>query len=328
MQFDAVNPLPTLDGPPPWPREKIEHVALWNRQHALDKLHEHPARKVKERQESIKSMLRLLNKTAETFTANINTYHDDAHNHGLYTRPRDGNRRILVDEIREGLYIFTCCAITLADQTRPLSELVQVPGYEEKKDEAFATNPRHRFLQELRNDVVHVKLHDLGWELFVGRNNVRQTTCKLLPDRLTRSHKYNPEAKKFLADNPNGIDLGVLVTEYREQVNQFHCWMEAAMPNETRQQIQDHDQIDRAITRVATRKWWELVLSQMVINANRDPYAYLDRYLTPDEHRTVLQLPHKSSAQVDKIIELVDEDGACNVELRSLAYKAFGVLAA
>lgn len=66
-------------------------------------------------------------------------------------------------------------------------------------------------------------------------------------------------------------------------------------------------------------------ISQVVIQGKHDPYAYLPKYLTPQELEDVRSLPHRSIVQVDRIIEIVDEYGACNDEVRDMAYKAFGV---
>lgn len=54
------------------------------------------------------------------------------------------------------------------------------------------------------------------------------------------------------------------------------------------------------------------------------PYLYVDRYLTEAELQEVARLPQRSAVQVDRIIELADEDGACDEEIRSVAYATFG----
>lgn len=53
--------------------------------------------------------------------------------------------------------------------------------------------------------------------------------------------------------------------------------------------------------------------------------AYLDQYLTEDELREGLRMPPRSKAEVDCIVELIDEHGACDAELRNLVYEAFSV---
>ena len=52
---------------------------------------------------------------------------------------------------------------------------------------------------------------------------------------------------------------------------------------------------------------------------------YLDRYLTEGELAQVMALPPRSVQQVDRVIDIVDEYGACDSELRELVYRAFGV---
>jgi hypothetical protein len=54
-----------------------------------------------------------------------------------------------------------------------------------------------------------------------------------------------------------------------------------------------------------------------------NPYEYLNRYLNAEQLRAVHALPAKSKEQVDKIIEFIDTDGACDDELRQRAYELF-----
>jgi hypothetical protein len=61
-----------------------------------------------------------------------------------------------------------------------------------------------------------------------------------------------------------------------------------------------------------------------MVTPETDLYGHLQRYLTPEELQEINTLPHSSKEQVDRIIEMVDEYGACDNELRKLVYKAFG----
>jgi hypothetical protein len=67
------------------------------------------------------------------------------------------------------------------------------------------------------------------------------------------------------------------------------------------------------------------LLLEQVTMGRLDPFPYLNRYLTQTELDEVLSLPTRSQMQVDRIIEILDEYGACDEELRKKAYKAFGV---
>lgn len=88
----------------------------------------------------------------------------------------------------------------------------------------------------------------------------------------------------------------------------------------------DYRRCSKRIKGVSSRTWWNVIFQQMVLPAKRDPYQYLDQYLTVEELSEIERLPHKSKAQVDRIIELVDEYDACDTELRQVVYKAFGVI--
>ncbi len=54
-----------------------------------------------------------------------------------------------------------------------------------------------------------------------------------------------------------------------------------------------------------------------------NPFDYLDRYLTADELKEVCRLPKGSEVQVDKVIDFMDSEGACDDDLRNLAYQLF-----
>jgi len=54
--------------------------------------------------------------------------------------------------------------------------------------------------------------------------------------------------------------------------------------------------------------------------------AYLSEALSPDELEAVGSLPVGSRARADRVIEILDEEGACTPELRALAYKVLGVV--
>ncbi len=89
--------------------------------------------------------------------------------------------------------------------------------------------------------------------------------------------------------------------------------------------VSDYLRCRRRLKAVTARATWNIILKQVLIAGKRDPYPYLERYLNSNEIDEVLQLPARSRRQVDRIIEIVDEYGACDDELRETAYEAFGV---
>ena len=215
--------------------------------------------------------------------------------------------------------------MTLVDQTRALSKKISVPGYDARVAETFSLNPQHRFIQELRVDVIHVTLHRPGWQLTYGAEKERTSRFMLWPKQLNRAGDYNAQARQYLQEHSNGIDLGGLIADYTRQVQDFHVWLSSAVDVAIGPTIADYRRCASRIKAVSARSQWNLVLTQVLIAGKRDPYPYLDEYLTQCEYAEVMSMPLRSRQQVDRIIELVDEFGACDEELRNTVYKAFGV---
>lgn len=317
-------PPPSVDlGLPPWTDDALERAVFLDSGAVQRALASHPGREIHDRLESLASVLRLFQKTAEELLVTIGRFHTEAHENYLLHRSRRNDLQHIEEEIQENLYVFAAYAMTLVDQSRTLSEKVHVPGYCDRVTTGFSESPRHRFIQELRVDMIHVTLHEPSWQVTWGRDKERTTSFLLQASQLTRLEAYHSLAKKYVDEHPNGIDVGRMVSEYTAEVCELHTWFREAVEAEAQPILLDFRRSQRTVRAVSSRCWWRLILLQVVIQGKRDPYAYLDQYLTPEELREVLSLPHRSKAQVDRIVELVDGDGACNDELREIVYRAF-----
>ena len=221
--------------------------------------------------------------------------------------------------------MFASSAMTLVDQSRALSGKVELPGYSDRVEAAFAANPCHRFIQELRSDLIHVTLHKPRWQITIGRDHKSTSRFMLWPDQLSRSDRYHPLARSYVRDNAKGIDLGELIKSYCVDVNGFQLWLQEALHSEAGEQIDDYRRCAKRIKAVSSRSSWHIIFKQVVLPTKRDPYQYLDWYLTADELNEVNKLPFRSKTQVDRIIALVDEYDVCDGELRLVVYEAFGV---
>ena len=67
------------------------------------------------------------------------------------------------------------------------------------------------------------------------------------------------------------------------------------------------------------------VIFQQSLAGNVDPYDHLHKYLLPHQVEAALKLPKHSKEQVEFLIAIVDEHGACDDELRSLVDQLFQV---
>jgi hypothetical protein len=319
------QPPPINLGPPPWSEEELKRAVFLNFSAVELTLQNHPGREVIERLESLSSVLRLFNKSAVSILHSIDRFHYEAHKNNLFRRNRRHVREQLEEELQEQLYVFAACSMTLVDQTRTLTDKINVPNYRERITPGFSDNPRHRFVQELRVDMIHITLHEPNWQLTSGGSEEQTTRFLLHPSQLKRVNEYHAMAKQYVSDHPKGIDVGLLVSQYKEEVNSLHEWLRNGVESAAHDILTDYRRSKRIVRAISSKSFWQLILSQMVIQSNRDPYTYLDRFLTPDEMGEVLSLPHQSKIQVDRIVELIDDYGACDIELLELVYRAFNV---
>jgi len=302
-------------------------AAVWRDFRTAQKLvDEHPGCNLYERTRSLRSVLRIFSKSAERFFENLGRFKAETLDDSLFRRNRKSDFEEFEAGFQENLFIFASSAMTLADQSRALSRKVDLPGYSERVESTFRGNPRHKFIQELRNDLIHVTLHKPQYQVTTNFEN-HESTCRFMlwPDKLSRSGEYHTLARAYIRDHSQGIDLGELIESYRRDVNDFHGWLNAALDSVVGDQITDYLRCVKRIKAVSSRSLWNIIFRQVLLPGKRDPYQYLDQYLTPTELTEVNKLPFRSKEQVDCIISLVDEYEACDSALRDVVYKAFGV---
>lgn len=310
-------------GPLPWSNDTLVAAVWKSPSQAQEWVDEHPGRAFVAQLESLKAVLGIFEESAEQFSECLVRFHADVHKGHVFRRNRRSELEAYEQQFQKLLYVFASSAMTLVDQARALSQKITFPEYEARVREGFATNPRHRFIQELRVDVIHVTLHRPGWQLTSGRDEESTSKFMLWPKQLTRLSEYNAQARQFVDEHPKGIDLGRLIVDYSAHVREFHKWLRQTAESVVGDMMADYRRCSKRITAVSSRSFWNLIFQQVVIAGKRDPYTYLDQYLTEGELAEVNSLPHRSRRQVDRIIELVDEHEACDDELRQIIYKAF-----
>lgn len=312
-------------GPLPWSDEVLVAAAWKDFCQAQDWVDEHPGCDFNERLNSLQAVLRIFNRAADSISAELARFHVEANGGHLFRRNRKTELDAFEERFRELLYVFASSAMTLVDQSRVLGKKAEVPGYDNHVADTFSLDPQHRFIQELRVDVIHVALHRPGWRLTSGSGEERTSKFMLWPKQLKRADKYNAQARQYLQEHSDGIDFGHLVAEYTRRVQEFHAWLHKAVELAVGPTIADYRRCAGRIKAVSSRSFWNIILKQVLISGKRDPYSYLDQFLTQNEHEEVMSLPLRTRQQVDRIIDLVDEYGACDEELRKTVYEAFGI---
>lgn len=134
---------------------------------------------------------------------------------------------------------------------------------------------------------------------------------------------FNSQAKAYLRRCGAAVDVRSTFARYGRRVEAFYGWLTEAHEANLPPEVRDYRRCVRAHRVTHTRATWRLLLDQVFQPERYDPYDYLDRYLTRPELTEVLSLPMRSRDQVDRVIALVDEGGACDDGIRGLAYRLF-----
>jgi hypothetical protein len=256
--------------------------------------------------------------------ASINRFKGESAKQSFWGRSQRQFVEELEISIQRGIASSAMCAMTLVEHVRRFSKNHVIPGYSSKVSQYFKDSQEHIFVQNFRNYIAHFKLSPANFMSTFSRQGDRKVFFLLSQDDLLKSDKWQPLAKKYIDGHPDGVDVEQLFESYSAKVTEFHNWVRSAVLESYGELMSGYLYYQRLLNRFDTRFGWTIMLKHVVQN-RINPYAYLDSHLTKQELAEVFSLSYRSKAQVDRIIDLVDEYGACTEEIRSLVYQCFGV---
>lgn len=315
----------------PMPNEVVRDLAKLNSQDAHDVLRDHPGFPLWEKQRSYETSLEVFEMSVEGLLCAIQNFAQLSGDGTLFDRTREKELNNIEHVIQKELFATANAAHALVDHsTRRLQKSIQISGYDQRLAESFMDDGLHDFIFGLRTIIHHFQMVRPGWQVtheFGGGDHT--ATFKFDRDELLlvvqhAKDKMNASGRRYLENAPEKIDLRQVFEEYRRRVGEFHSWFSEAIEAQPLEDLQDYERCLKAKRSFAASTWWKAMLKNW-LNWDQppNPYNYLDRYLTPDQVEEVYRLPMGSKEQVDKVIEFVDTDDACDDELRLLAYQLF-----
>lgn len=311
-------------GSPPWDRERLEKAYSADFRQVWDLLEKHPSHELYDFIECLTRSFALFDLCVRDLIAAIHRFQGLFRERGLSAR----QKRFAIDEVKldleKNLFAATQAALALVDHSRRISGKVVVPGYSERTV-AFANDPAHRFLQDLRVCLFHVFYISPDWEFRADANSGDKARFTIAKRDLLRFGNWNTLAKEYLESLGESLDLESFLAGYREKVRTFQSWFVTQLRQSNPDGLGNYLESRRTLHAVGAKTWWNLLLTQVVIQHGRDAYDFLDRFLEPSELERIYARSFRSKEQVDLIIALVDEHGACDEALRETAYRAFKV---
>lgn len=311
-------------GPLPWSEDLLRKAYFRNFISTRKAIQEHPGFFAHQVLSELKISLEMFSDCVNDLLNSVEQFRSQSCNPEFWRRPAKFLLQQRERAVRKGLFTAAISAMALVDHSRRITECkIHVPGYEEKKNEMFREDEKHNFIQGLRDFVAHRHIVQPNWIIQYSAKG-RRTNFILSQEILLSWKKWNKHDRQFIERHPKGIDVEELFLSYRHKVEHFHNWFHEKIEQITYHELSEYRKYDYMLKQFATKSLWNIILNQ-VVKGRLDPYTYLDRYLTKQELDEVFTLPKRSQKQVDRIIEILDEYGACDDELRESIYSAFGV---
>lgn len=137
----------------------------------------------------------------------------------------------LLDEATRRLHNYVASAMSLVDHTRKAIGKVYPSGsrarldYDDRVQTDFAKSPDIRFVQDLRDLLLHVDALNVNARFRWDRTEGEKRELMLLRGRLTSWTGWSPPAREVLARSDGDISIEPLIRNYTATVTAFYNWL-------------------------------------------------------------------------------------------------------
>lgn len=318
----------------PLPTEVVTKLAQLIPQDVREVLVDHPGFTAWEQLGSYRISLRVFERAVADLIKAIEVFEAAVEDDILSHRQQDKLDDI-ESAIQKELFAASNAAHSLGDHSRlRLQPLVNIPGYKAKHSECFGNDGLHEFVNGLRTVLHHLHMIKAGWQIenrfekgekasvTLNRDHVRFVVARLADS--FRSKSQHAHILAYLSASPEVIDLKQVFEEYRHRAADFHAWYGEALASDSLIELRDCERCVQENKNFGARTCWKAMLGYWLNRKEPpNPYDHLRSYLTPEQIAEVYCLPMQSEEQVDKVIEFVDTDRACDADIRRMAYQLF-----
>ena len=326
--------LKTAIEKPPVPGEVLANLVWMPTADFKRVMRNHPAHSIEQRYLSLLSVLSTFRTALSDLYTSLDRFDTLSQDPWAFRRVRREQEQQAELSVRKEIYAVSSAALAIVDhcrkfvESRSLRGIIDITKVNNRRKVEFDLE-EHKFIQSLRNNLHHVNFAEatLNIKLVWGPSIVQSTHFEFSVEELLASEgEYTVEAKAYMERCGTTVNVHSLFVSYSQCVEAFYSWLFDVYEKNLSPAAQDYRRCLRERHIVGKRHTWRILLGQVAGSGTTDPYTYLPQFLTPSEMDEVHTLPHRSKEQVDRIIALVDDDRACNDELRGLVYRLFKIV--
>lgn len=308
----------------PTPEDIVEAVRRLFITDAIEVLRRHTGFPLEDKMRSVRTTFELFMTAHNDLEAALDRFDSFSKSPEFHNRAHQDALRAVEASVRKEIYAYSALAHSLKDHCHGLREHWEPHGIVEQIRTSFGSGGLHDFICNLRNALHHRSMVEADWMIAgSGSEASSHYMFEKAELRLVGNDNWNANARRFLEQASERIDVRMIAQDYTRRVQTFYSWLLSQIDVRPPECVQDYRRIFRSHRARASRQMWHLMIAEF-IKRSIDPYPYLDQYLTPEELLRVQALPHRSREQVDLIVEIVDEFGGCDDATRALVYQLFG----
>ncbi len=217
--------------------------------------------------------------------------------------------------VKRKLFNCTSSLMALVDHARNFQILTPIYGYSDRVKTVFSPPGLHDFLQCLRNYNTHWRIAQAHWTIqhdFRAHNRLARFT--VTKSELLRWEGWTAKAQEYISAAPDAVDIYDVFSGYRKHVQSFYAWHKGAVLDAYAATLRPYLEYKRLYEGLQKKYKWNLVISQAPKSLN--PYQYIGQYLPKHQFERLLAYEHRSEAQVDALIQMLDMEEFCDDALR------------
>lgn len=222
---------------------------------------------------------------------------------------------LFIRTVKRKLFNCTHSLMALVDHARNFQKCTPVNDYNDYQQTAFSVPGLHDFLQGLRNYNTHWRIAQAHWNISYNHlNNTREARFKVAKTELLLWKNWNKKALAYISQTPGSVDIYDVFTTYKKQVQDFYSWHRSMVLDTYAEILQPYFQYKRLYSGLQKKYHWNLIISHIPKKTN--PYKHLSKYISNRDIELLLSFPHRSEAQVDALIHMLNMEDFCDENLR------------
>lgn len=310
--------------PHPWTREVIEVAIFKNFTDAKNAIEDTAGGKLLRSLHDLEDTVWILEANTTELLDEICLFGDRSKNSVFWHQGNTNEAAAHTRAVKRKLFNCTSALMTLVDHARNFQRSNPVLGYSERVKVVFSPPGLHDFLQCLRNYNTHWRIAQTHWSIQHDfQSSCRQARFTVTKAELLLWDGWTIPAQDYISAAPDVIDIYDVFFAYRKHVQSFYAWHKGAVLDEYASVLQPYLNYRRLYEGLQKKYNWNLVISNVPESLN--PFQYIGQHLSKRQVERLLTYEHRSEAQVDALIQMLDMQDFCDEILRKKILKLFKI---